>query len=468
MEQNNRHRNDPDEGSVEDEKSSDRSGIPSSATIVDWRPRGWVTITLVLLLGFLLLALSYLRDEAVPWDQDLMGPISATTNKDISAPVRIKTMLNGTSKMNLTALAGKPPWEWDTPTLATLLETHSAVLDNFRDLLEEKQEQWHPSSALWWIEDFGNSPAWQEIILLKQVEAAYLSRREQEEAAFVAALDLAVLAHLLERIYAWPSFMRRSFDLQYHSAQSVAMLLKNTRLSAEKLHRIQEDECRPWAPLESALSEAMEGYYSFEKRLIVGPRPGEPPLPPNSLPARSGWLYFKPNATLHLFSTSFRALKDEALLTPFARLDTIGTRTIHHSRMNNHGFTGPNQSGEEYFYKRIQDYLPMLDDHSQASARHALIMTLFAIRGHIAKNGALPLSLDDLVPDFLPKPIFDPYSNEPLRYDSAKGLIYSVGAGLKDNGGRPTPIPFGDSAVPTLEIGISIARAVSAEGKKEP
>ena len=90
--------------------------------------------------------------------------------------------------MRRDGLPTTPVWLWDTPTLSALLEQHSAVLDNFRDLLEEKDLEWQPRSVEWKKADFGADRAWPSVLLMKQVESAYLSRRGQEEAAFLAQL----------------------------------------------------------------------------------------------------------------------------------------------------------------------------------------------------------------------------------------------------------------------------------------
>ncbi len=68
--------------------------------------------------------------------------------------------------------------------------TGMAGVDNFRDLLEEKAEEWEPRSPLWKIENLAANPAWRGVMLLKETEAANLARRGQEEPAFIAACDL--------------------------------------------------------------------------------------------------------------------------------------------------------------------------------------------------------------------------------------------------------------------------------------
>lgn len=70
--------------------------------------------------------------------------------------------------------------------------------------------------------------------------------------------------------------------------------------------------------------------------------------------------------------------------------------------------------------------------------------TYLALRAYKNISGELPLSLDKLVPDFLPEIPFDPFDGEHIRFDSEKGVVYSVGKDLKDDGGEPGVFVFDD------------------------
>ncbi len=417
-----------------------------------------------LLLGVLVvmvLAYTYLKDEPRPWEEDLRRPVFTERTPDLSAPSRMKVMLEAGARINLSVLPNTPPWEWDTPSLSEALDEHGIVLDNFRDLLEEKQEEWQPRSLLWMIEDFGADRAWHRIIRLKQAESAYLARSGREEAAFLAAVDLAVLAHLLEQLDAWPSFMDRSLELHHGAAQSLAFLLKRTQLDAATLKRLQEEEYQPWAPSAGALREAMSGYYAFERKLLIGPEDGEPPLPDGYMPIRTDWILFKPNATLHLFADSFRELKSESSATVMARQNQIGYRMSQRAR-GGVGLPDGNATGEDYFATRIQPYFALPDRHGLARAQHAGIMTLFAVRRFLLAEARVPKDGSELTSAYLSEDVVDPFSGTRLRINMASGLIYSVGTDLRDDGGRPTPLPLDDPTEPTLEIGVSVAKPASS------
>ncbi|WP_156346336.1 hypothetical protein [Verrucomicrobium spinosum] len=155
---------------------------PRQESQTGWGPPSKLTWLLFALLATVLGVFAYLRDESPPFDSDVMpGPAEGSPPSDMAAVRRLKAMLSAAQSVRREGLPQTPVWQWDTPTLSALLEQHSAVLDNFRDLLEEKDLEWQPRSVEWKKADFGADRAWPAVVLMKQVESAYLSRRGQEE-----------------------------------------------------------------------------------------------------------------------------------------------------------------------------------------------------------------------------------------------------------------------------------------------
>lgn len=447
------------------EPDSEEGSAIAAATVVKggsqsrprskWRPLKPLTLVLMLVVLVFIVTLALLRDEPVPWDDDLRRTVQTPQQQDVSAPVRMKAMLTAAAKVPVNDAVVLSPWVEDVEKVGALLNNHGPVLDNLRDLLEEKREEWEPRSLLWKMENFAADAAWTGVVLLKEAECAYLARRGHEEPAFHAACDLLVLANLIVQVHAWPNFMDRALELQEHGTRALARLLSLTQLDGDKLHRLQEEEFKPWAPTVEQLKDAMDGFYLFERKLLLGPEGDEPPLPLWYLPARSGSrIFFKPNTTLRLFAGSFRELKNEAGRTAFSRASQIEHRLLSRGLDG-----GANHSGEDYFAARIRAYASLLDRSALARTRHGLVMALFGVRYHVQREKSLPAKLDDLVPHYLPTVPLDSFSGEALRYDAKRGLIWSVGIDFKDDGGRPTEIPMSDHDEPTVVIGVATAKA---------
>jgi hypothetical protein len=78
---------------------------------------------------------------------------------------------------------------------------------------------------------------------------------------------------------------------------------------------------------------------------------------------------------------------------------------------------------------------------SQMQARIHQAIAWCALERFRFKHGRLPESLNELVPEFLDKPLLDPASGQPLRYVRVgeQGYrVYSIGWDGKDDGGEET------------------------------
>ena len=434
---------------------------PSRLVTAPRRPRApverevsWSTLVILSMgmLAFVFIVWQYLDDPALGADEDLRLKRPVDQALTIQTPEKLRKFLDSIVPFESTALYGKPPWLWDTPTLSRIVQSSGAALDNLRDLLEDAD--WHPTHAAWHATDLCSDPRWHQALRLKQAEAAYLSRRMQEEEAFTAAIDLAELGWRLEQIWAWPSCYERSLEAQAFAAQTLADLLRQTKLPEATLRQYQRqfNVCQPSVEM---LERAMNAFYVYEKKLILGPRSGEllDTMPGGVQLQRPGRLFFKPKETLQHFATAFRQLKDD-VKTPLALTSDVRLKDIPAVE----GSYQPNSAGRVYFHQRSKQYTRLPTLLGQARARGNLIITLFAVRRCIAEKKTLPGTLEHLRTfNFLLDVPVDPYTGAPLHYNLARGLIWSVGNDLKSSDGTATEPPMNDAAEPTVEIGIAVA-----------
>jgi hypothetical protein len=68
-----------------------------------------------------------------------------------------------------------------------------------------------------------------------------------------------------------------------------------------------------------------------------------------------------------------------------------------------------------------------------------LLEAEMAIRSYRCRHGTPPASLDQLLPDCLKEPPFDPFGGKPLVYrlSGTNWTLYSIGPDLVDDGGKP-------------------------------
>lgn len=431
---------------------------PRRPHIPDEREVSWSTLIMLSMgmLAFVFIVWIYIEDEAPGFDEDLRTKRLVDQALTIRTPEKLKKFLASLAPFEDAALYGKPPWLWDTPTLSRVVQSNGAALDNLRDLLEDAD--WHPNHSAWHAEDVCGDARWHQALLLKQVEAAYLSRKQQEEEAFTAAIDLAEVGWRLEQIHAWPSCYQRALDAHTLSAQTIADLLRQTKLPEATLRQFQRQfsVCQPTREM---LQGALNAFYIHEKKLILGPESKElaDTMPGGAQLKRPARLFFKPNETVQLFATAFRQLKDDAK-APLAQTSDIRLKTIPAVE----GSLQPNSEGRLYFMRHMKTYTPMPAFLDLVRTRGSLIITLFAIRRCIAEKKTLPATLDQLRSfNYLLDVPIDPYSGAPLLYNLPRGLIWSVGNDLRSAGGVFSETPMNDATEPTVEIGIAVAGAVN-------
>lgn len=418
------------------------------------REASWSTLAILSmgLLALVFIAWLYVDDQTPGLDEDLLLNRPVDQAATIQTPDKLRKFLSSVVPFEDAAMHGKPPWLWDTPTLSRVVQSNGSALDNLRDLLEDAD--WHATHAAWHAADLCADPRWQQAMLLKQAEAAYLSRRMQEEAAFTAAIDLAELGWRLEQIWAWPSCYRLSLEAQKLAAQTLADLLRQTKLTESTLRQFQRqfNVCQPTTKV---LEGAMNAFYVHEKKLILGPKSGEnlDTMPGGVQLHRPGRLFFKPHETLQHFAMAFRQIKTEAL-APLAHTSDVRLKEDAATETSYQ----PNSAGLAYYHQRMRAYTSLPAALGLMRTRGNLIITLFAVRRCIAEKKTLPATLEQLRTfNFLLDVPADPYTGAPLQYSLARGLIWSVGNDLKSANGKPTEPPMDDAAEPTVELGIAVA-----------
>jgi hypothetical protein len=417
----------------------------------------WVFVGLLgcVVLAATLLLWVYTRDGKPEWDGDLMPQPSQTSIRPPgSTPPAAERLLRALT--SATPPTGDAPMStplvlWSTPALARYVESHSATVDQVRDLIGEKD--WDPTHPAWVRTDLGNHPRWTALDYACAVSVIYHSRMKQDAAAVSLALDMLTLARHLGEITGLPTYYARALELHRMGCMTLASALQTSQLSATDLTNAQIDTEKlslPWRVLRDAFLD----FYRYEKGLLVGPLSQNPvdQIIAGLMKERPGHFFFKPNDTLSLFAASFREMRDEVMKPPYSRTDQItprvGPRGMPRALPGHR-----NYSGIQHANQRIWSYVYLMDQHSLAQARHELVRLMFCIRRYMALNGKVPPDLNDLVREGLVEALpRDPFSGESFRYDPVARLIYSVGENRLDEGGRAGGAPLEDGKEPSISL----------------
>jgi hypothetical protein len=95
----------------------------------------------------------------------------------------------------------------------------------------------------------------------------------------------------------------------------------------------------------------------------------------------------------------------------------------------------------------LTGYAGIVRREATCLANFRLALTAVALEQfRAAHNNRYPASLSELTPDYLVATLMDPFDGQPLRYrkQGTGYVLYSIGADLKDDGGKPMNGKNGD------------------------
>ncbi len=400
----------------------------------------------------------YQSDARTVEDEDLRIAAPVDMTPVITSPGRLEVFLESVQPVPEEELMVKSPWDWETGVMARWLVENGQALDNLKDLLEDSD--WHGRHASWHRSDLGHHRNWVAAAVLKQVEAAYMHRRGEHEAALAALLDLTELARRLQDVLAWPSFYFRSLEMHRRAAESLAELLPRCEAEETVMAAVQA-QFEACEPLDSHVrGNVLPAFYLHEKKLLLGTQSGLPldTMPEGVQRPRPRQLFFKTNETLNMMATTIRYLVRQ-VGQPGAATITLRDVWSGLPGVENVGRYQPNGAGVAYAAGQLKPYLDVPARQQLARTRHLLIVQLFAMRRFVRAEQGLPASLGDLSPHYLRVQPRDPFTGEAFHYDATRGLIFSAGIDLQPQGGRPDLPPLADPGEPTVRIGVRTAAA---------
>jgi len=180
---------------------------------------------------------------------------------------------------------------------------------------------------------------------------------------------------------------------------------------------------------------------------------------------RNDWLdiaihspyHLKPNRTKAIAAAYYRSLIEQTSKTALEAQSHLRRLRLDLDRRRAHLsstvrlFT-PNSAGEGIFLGVLslaptKDHYRHYDNTDIAATRLVL-----ALRAFEAKNGHLPETLDELVPDFIDAVPLDDFDGKPLRWSKERKILYSVGNNLVDDGGDDERDLLGDPKDPVFRL----------------
>jgi hypothetical protein len=182
-----------------------------------------------------------------------------------------------------------------------------------------------------------------------------------------------------------------------------------------------------------AVDDFWEGRYCGGPSRFLAPTES-PGMDPDSLPVWKVWIgpLLKRNRTKGMFAQACRRMVENA---PKAFREV----PPRDASIGESGFARDILSGNPIGCWLYRALAPATEGAHEQMCRERIQLgatrVLLAMKAYKLDKGALPRTLDELVPQYLNAVPIDDYDGKPMRYNAAKKVVYSVGRDLKDGGG---------------------------------
>jgi hypothetical protein len=101
----------------------------------------------------------------------------------------------------------------------------------------------------------------------------------------------------------------------------------------------------------------------------------------------------------------------------------------------------PNEVGSDMAREREMNFAQAFLHACRLSAARSGTQLMIALARHERREGALPATLDTLVPDLIDAVPADPFDGQPFRYSRERRIVWSISEDLKDQGGSTNEVP---------------------------
>ncbi len=239
-----------------------------------------------------------------------------------------------------------------------------------------------------------------------------------------------------------------------------------TKILGDLLQRRREFACGPQgfsgevlsgAPRSEDVVPSLEALYAIFCQRVREVQAGEVTFYVEEVPrVWSGRSFFLPNQYLRLTADASRAMIRNAS-KPVKEWESVDLPPCTWE-----GFGGwfrflpvRNGVGKRLAHVWVQAARRRLEWTIEERVKRLLIGTWMTIECHRLSKRKFPVSLADLVPEYLKAIPIDPYDGEPLRYSAEKRILYSVGTDFIDSGGSSHSEcgrAFRDGFEPTLRF----------------
>jgi len=290
-------------------------------------------------------------------------------------------------------------------------------------------------------DDISYVSGWKRLALLKSIQTISLHRAKDDNEAFDEAFELIKFGHRTEDSGGPVIHYLVGSGIKAIGLRRIQQMTADTTLTEADLSQAI-GELNDLGPNQEGLTNALKVEYSTQRSLIDDFAAGKIPDTTNTdLERAMTAVAMKP--LLNAKKTKMEFAEGDRFLfnnfsKPFAEIPW--PNRPYKNVETNDSFVDRLASGNAVGGVLFAMAEPALDGLARAKCKEDVNVTatqlLLALKIYKMRHGKLPASLSELVPEFFPAIPLDDFDGKPFRYSPEKKIIYSVGPGLKDLGGK--------------------------------
>ena len=281
---------------------------------------------------------------------------------------------------------------------------------------------------------------WRTMAHFSSIRASYLSKQGKDREAMQEALNSVYIGQKIQDSQVSALDYLIAISMKETGLEAVQNVIASSNLSTNELKKYAQD-MNQFYKNEDGLVIVFKGEYYMQSLIINAFVNGDTEIlgsyteeQGRNMPQKlKNNYYFKPNKTKAIFAEYARKNIENA--NEFCNsIQNVDVQMLTSSSFLKLYFT------ENAIGKMLHDITPTklsslnikkCEEDSLIAATQASI----AIKAYKSDYGQYPISLDELVPDYLSSVPLDYFDGSSLRYSNENKTLYSIGKDLKDAGG---------------------------------
>ena len=278
---------------------------------------------------------------------------------------------------------------------------------------------------------------WRKMSHISAIQALSLTKQGKDKEAFDEAFNSIRIGQKIQESQVPLIEYLVAMEMKKVGMETIQKMIVSSELSSEELKKYVRD-MDEFYENEEGLVIALKGEYHISTKALDLITPGysyklneeqKKLIKETSLYD----FYFQPNKTKLYLAENIRK-NIENISKPYSETEIVEISELASSSPIKLYFT-ENAVGKVLLDISTSNFDSVIKKKCEADLIVSTTKLLFALKAYKNDTGDLPISLNELSPQYISTIPIDPFNGKPIRYLLKKKILYSVGSDLTDSGG---------------------------------